>query len=305
MRRLLRLLLVSLVVSGCGSAGQSSNPSADPTASSPSPAASAAASPSSDGLSPSPTVQPSPTTSGDLAIESVAEVVTDDLRVRSAPGASDPSTRLEPLLTRGTKLYVVDGPVGASGYAWYEVLTFDLDLTPLGDDIDQVQVEDGWVASRDKSGEPWLLAADPHCPPTPTSVDDLVAIDGVTALACFGGKPLTVSARILDCESSPELSEEYCGVDTGGEAYEPTWFDGKSKFLIPEDGAFDRDSIMTLHADPLQTYPDPLPYGVPVTVTGMFGHPAASACTVYHYFKNDTPSVHCRQVFAVTAVTPR
>ena len=100
-------------------------------------------------------------------------------------------------------------------------------------------------------------------------------------------------------------SEEWCGVDTGSEAFEPAWFDGKSQFLVPEDGTIERGSVMALHADPLQTYPDPLPIGPPVDVTGMFGHPAASACTVYHYFKDNTPSVHCRQVFAVTAIAPR
>ena len=67
---------------------------------------------------------------------------------------------------------------------WYEVLTFDRDLTPLGDGIDEIAVENGWVASQDKDGEPWLQAAQLDCPPTPTSVGDLLALDGVTALAC-------------------------------------------------------------------------------------------------------------------------
>ena len=62
---------------------------------------------------------------------------------------------------------------------------------------------------------------------------------------------------------------------------------------------------MDLHVDPLGSYPDPMPYGVPVNVTGQFDHPAASACTVYHYFKDNTPSVYCRMVFAVTGVTTR
>jgi hypothetical protein len=131
-------------------------------------------------------------------------------------------------------------------------------------------------------------------------------MDGVTALACFAGKPLTLGARILDCEVSPELrSEMWCGPDTGGESFQPEWFDRGFAFLVPEEGSFDQDSMLEFHADPLGTYPDPLPFGVPVNVTGQFNHPAASACTVYHYFKNDTPSVHCRAQFAVTAVATR
>jgi len=52
----------------------------------------------------------------------VAEVVTDDLRVRTAPGTDDSSVVLEPLLQPGEMLFVVDGPVQASGYPWYQVL---------------------------------------------------------------------------------------------------------------------------------------------------------------------------------------
>jgi len=303
MRRLPRLALVGLVVLGCGSAGQSANPSAATTPGL-SPGAPAGASASTDGQSPS--ASPSEPASGQLALESVAEVVTDDLRVRSAPGVSDTSIILEPLLSRGKMLYVVDGPVGDSGYEWYEVLTFDVDLTPPGATIDEDIVEDGWVAAADKNGEPWIQAAAPDCQPTPTVVTDLVAMDGVTALACFGGMPLTLAARILDCESSPELRDAmWCGADTGGASFQPEWFDRGFMFLVPEEGAFDQDSMLELHADPLGTYPDPLPIGVPVNVTGQFNHPAASACTVYHYFKSDTPSVHCRAQFAVTAVATR
>lgn len=305
MRRLASLVLVGLIVVGCGSADQSSGPSS-PAIPGTSPSASAGTSASSDGSSPSPVAAPSPTASGQVALESVAEVVTDDLRVRSAPGVSDTSIVLEPLLQPGTKLYVVDGPVGASGYEWYEVLTFDVDLTPPGDTVDEEIVEDGWVAAADKSGEAWIQPASPACPPAPTVVNELVAMDSVTALACFGGKPLTLGARILDCQKSPELrSPMWCEADTGGESLQPEWFDRSFAFLVPEEGTFDENSMLELHADPLGTYPDPMPYGVPVDVTGQFNHPAASACTVYHYFKNDTPSVGCRAQFAVTAVATR
>ena len=60
--------------------------------------------------------------------------------------------------------------------------------------------------------------------------------------------------------------------------------------------------MLELHDDPLGSVPEPLPFGVRVTVTGQFNHPAASACTAYHFFVNYQPSVHCRTVFAVTDV---
>jgi hypothetical protein len=299
MRRLIRAALVALVALGCGSTGPSVSP---PTSSPPS-----AVPTVPSGLpSPSPEVSPSASTSGDLALETVAEVVTDNLRVRSAPGVSDNSIVLEPLLQPGTRLFVVDGPVGASGYEWYEVLTFDVDLTGPGDSVDEEVVEGGWVAAADKGGEPWVEPAALECPAAPTTVADLVGMDGVTALACFGVKPLTLGARVLDCQESPELrGADWCGVDTGGPSFEPEWFDRTFSFLVPEDGSFDPGSMLELHADPLGTYPDPLPYGVPVDVTGQFNHPAASACTIYHYVKNNVPSVHCRTLFAVTAIASR
>lgn len=60
--------------------------------------------------------------------------------------------------------------------------------------------------------------------------------------------------------------------------------------------------MMELHADPLGTYPDPLPLGAPVHLTGQFDHPAASACTQTHFFVNAAPSVYCRTIFAVTTI---
>ena len=234
----------------------------------------------------------------------MAEVVTDDLRVRTEPGTSDDSTLLEPLLQPGTKLYVVDGPVGDSGYSWYRVMTFDVDLSAPGDTVDEPIVVDGWVAVADTNGEPWVQTAEMDCPAAPSTVQELVAISGLTALACFGDAPMTVDARVLDCQASPELqNEDYCGLETGSAVYQPSWFDRSLQFLVPPEGAFNHnDSMLELHQDPLGTAPDPLPYGEPVTVTGQFNHPAASACTMDWYFVNDAPTVYCRAVFAVTAI---
>jgi len=304
MRRLLLLGLLGSIVLGCGTAGVSPGSSAAVTDPAPSAAATVAPSPSTIGQSPSPSVGPSPATAGELALESVAEVVTDDLRVRTEPGTDDETTLLEPVLPRGTKLYVIDGPVGASGYRWYQVLTFDVDLSAPGDGVDEPTVEEGWVAVADTTGEPWVQAAAMDCPGTPSTVQELVALDGVTALACFGGTPLTLDARILDCQTSPELTnEDYCGLATGSAAFQPGWFDVSLAFLVPPDGAFNHDdSMLELHLDPLGTAPDPLPIGVPVRVTGQYNHPAASACTMDWYFVHDAPTVYCRTVFAVTSV---
>ena len=92
-----------------------------------------------------------------MTVGDVAVTVVDGLRVRSKPRVSDDSHKYEPLLPVGTPLYVLDGPVSASGYAWYEV-------APLG----SRSLPQGWVAAAGRSSEPWLAGGDFSCPPVPT-----------------------------------------------------------------------------------------------------------------------------------------
>ena len=311
MRGVLGLGLVGVLVLGCGSAGQSESPSSAESGPAASPAASIGAAASIDGQSQTPSVEPSPSSDasplppGDLAVGSVAEVVTDDLRARTEPSTNEGSIILEPLLPRGAKLYVVDGPVGASGYRWYQVLTFDemVQLTTPGASGIITSLYEGWVAAADTTGEQWVQPAAIDCRGTPSTLQDLIAIDDVTALACFAGTPLTASARILDCFESPELKDnENCGGDTGGATFQPSWFDRTFSFLVPPDGFFDDRSMLPLHLDPLGSAPDPVPLGVTVSVTGQFDHPAASACRRDWYEVENARDVYCRTVFAVTEV---
>ena len=235
----------------------------------------------------------------------MAEVVTDDLRVRTGPGTGEASTILEPLLQPGTKLYVVDGPVGDSGYPWYKVMTIDptIELSPPGNAEDEPFFEEGWVAVADTTGEPWVEAAEVACPAAPSTVEELVDVDDVTALACFGDAPLTLRARVLSCFASPELeSHDFCQGRTGDIPLQPEWFDSSYQFLVPAQGPFnERDSMLEYHEDPLGTAPDPFPLGKPVSVTGQFNHPAASACA-WDWLGTVVATVYCRTVFAVTAI---
>ncbi len=80
--------------------------------------------------------------------------VSDRIRVRSQPRVSDDSIKYEPLLPTGTELFVIEGPIEASGYAWYHVAPTTLTLSNA--------VNDGWVAVADRDGTPWIaLKADP------------------------------------------------------------------------------------------------------------------------------------------------
>ena len=80
--------------------------------------------------------------------------VTDDLRVRSDPGLT--GERYE-LLPTGTRVWVIDGPVVAADYEWFQVVAPSIDV---GDGVPRV----GWVAASDHGAEPWLERAAVDCP---------------------------------------------------------------------------------------------------------------------------------------------
>ena len=82
-----------------------------------------------------------------LSPGTAAITITDNLRVRSLPVVADTSKRLE-LLDNGTRMFVLDGPVVASGYTWYQVAVPA--IRPVGG-----QPRVGWVAIGSKNGEQW------------------------------------------------------------------------------------------------------------------------------------------------------
>ncbi len=95
----------------------------------------------------------------------VTTLADEGLRVRSEPRVSDDSEKYDPLLPPGTQLYVLDGPVSASGYAWYEVVPLTSRTLPSG-----------WVASASRDGDPWIAAGVFDCPPVPTDFRSLEAL---------------------------------------------------------------------------------------------------------------------------------
>ena len=218
-------------------------------------------------------------------VGSVVTTLADDgLRVRSEPRVSDDSLKLEPLLPLGSQLYVLDGPVSASGYAWYQVV-------PLA----SRNLPSGWVASADRDGEPWIAADAFDCPSLPTDFRSLAALSPGVGLACFPRVPITAEARLISCN---------CDID--GSSYTPHWFflgSGSPDLLVdpgvttvPSDSA----DWFVLNLDPTGEHPDVLPIGEVVEVRGIFDHPAASSCTRTDMDGEPVSNPGCRLEFAVT-----
>jgi hypothetical protein len=287
-RRTVIVLLSTVVfMAGCSSSSASLAPS-PPT----SPAAA-----STETLAPTVTLSPtagatarptaiaaSSTTASKTLVDTAVVTVADGVRVRSQPRVSDDSFEYEPLLPLGTPLYVLNGPVAASDYTWYEVVP-----------LTSRTLHSGWVATASRSGEPWLAARDFACPPMPTDLGSLRALPSSVGLACFPRVPISVHARLIECN---------CEMD--GPAYSPGWFglgSGGKLLVDPEVTRPPADAArwFILELDPAGQHPDVLPMGEVVEVTGIFDHPAAAACTG-NVGVDDAPipTQDCRLQFAVT-----
>jgi hypothetical protein len=289
---LLVLVLASLALGACGSspaARSDGSMASSPSFTTPSPSDTVTSSPPA-----TPSMTPGAVGSGaatsqptSLVGSIVATLADDGLRVRSAPRVGEDSDLMEPLLPLGTQLLVLDGPMSASGYAWYDVVPLTSRNLPSG-----------WVASASRDGEPWVATADFDCPPVPTDLAALAALPPGVGLACFPRRPITVEARLVECN---------CDADGGW--FEPSWFfagSGSPNLLVDPKAVEPPDAVddwFVLNLDPGGEHPDVLPIGQVVEVTGMFDHPAASGCTLTGMDRAPAPSQGCRLEFAVTRLS--
>lgn len=287
-QRLIALMGAVAMLAGCSTSIGSASPAQSP---SPSPVASLA-----ESATPSAATSPeasraaasSPTATA-VTIDSAATTVVDGVRVRSAPRVADDSIKFEPVLPLGTQLYVLDGPVNASGYAWYEVVPLTSRTLPSG-----------WVASADRDGEPWIEAVSFDCPPVPTDFRSLGALPPAVGLACFPRVPINVTARVIGCN---------CDVD--GPGYAPAWFSlgaGSGEMLVEPNITRPPANVADwfwLSLDPAGQHPEVLPVGEIADVTGVFDHPAAASCTRTEMDGEPHPSQDCRLMFAVTKLITR
>jgi hypothetical protein len=224
-----------------------------------------------------------------LAVVNVAE-----LNVRVKPSTS--ADLLHPYgvttpLPRGSRVFVVDGPVKADGYRWYVVgLSADL-LAPVG-----------WV-SAGASGDMWLRADDATCPGT--DVASIAELSPIQRLACFRSKSLTFEARQVTAPEDAGFGG-VCETEPG----QPSFLVCESYDYVQSDG--DPEASLLLHFDP-ETGIEPTGLADPGTtgsllrIRGHFNDAASRACAT----DTDPTSLDnwelwlgCATLFVVEAVEP-
>jgi len=217
-------------------------------------------------------------------------VATDGLRVRRLPTVGEESERLEPTLPVGVPLYVVDGPVAADGYAWYQVQPYGAD-EPL---------PFGWIAAGSRDGEPWIEQYRLGCDSVPLSPEGLASGESLEHLFCsipsenenvpipdpeVEGHVSCVFANVDYMISGPEWIEvdRYCEFQTEAGSF---WLYGKPLTALLDEGAVDGRYL----------------------VVGHFDDPGASECRSTGG-DGDAPDpaqvvLSCRTHFVVTEATP-
>ena len=235
-----------------------------------------------------------------LAPDTIAEVVSGRLRIRSAPRVADDSIKHEPLLDVGDRLLVLDGPVVASDYEWYEVMAWRPGNLYASWPI-------GWVARGDHDGSPWLRPSANPCPTEAVTMEVVEALHPQERVACLGDRPLRLRAYVSgDGASVPCAPEPETACIDG-----PAWLTGYGGWTAGADTSVDTPSIggPPLAIDPDGAVPpSALPAGGMVDLEGAFDHPAARECRAGAAGPGALPlsasaaRLGCRARFVVTSV---
>ena len=208
------------------------------------------------------------------------------------PTVDESSKRFEPLLGAGVPFYVVDGPVFADGYAWYQV-------DPYGGDA---PLPFGWVAAGSREGDAWIKQYLDGCDSMYPHVEDLGTEPAQQSLYCHGVQ------MPGDIELTGNL---FCDLgDIEGLHSGPDWieFDRYCELRAPDWNIHDGISLRIWG----QAATSLLEQGNPVegryTVVGHFNDPASRSCEAGGLDGDaQDPAeavLFCRMQFVATEVTP-
>jgi hypothetical protein len=288
--RLIIIATTTVMLSGCATQSEASR----------SAGASAESHPASATPLIAPSVRATPTaettTAEDLSLQpdDVAQVVTTDLVVRSAPGVSAESEIYPEVLNEPTLLYVVDGPVTADGFDWYLVEPFSRNACVA---VCPARPPFGWVAQTGTDGEPWIALAALDCPAS--EVGDIGSLSPTARLACYGDDTLVLEGTLGSCYAAEvPIALLQTGCD-----------------IRPVEGEEPGTLTWTLTVRPGNGVDIPMEQpGVRITVTGHFDDASASSCQWPEGFNDaiGNPGVEppapqavillCRQEFVVTDI---
>lgn len=306
-------LLIGLalaVAAAVGGVFESRPPVGLPRADAPGPSASPATARSSGTPAASPGRSVATGGAGGIALpaDTIATVVTANLRVRSAPRVADDSIRFEPLLQPGDLLFVVQGPVVADDYEWYEV-------RPIGTAGSRpwTSLPSGWVARADHDGEPWVAAVpEPPCPTGAVDVALLARMHPLERVACFGDRPLSFRAVVGGgppagaCDPPQDGSGAACVAGPAWLAGTGGWQAGASTQLAT--GSSTSGPRLAIHPSGAVSAGQ-LPAGRAVELEGAFDHPAAADCRPGQasgaaVLSAEEAVLRCRAVFVVSGAVP-
>jgi hypothetical protein len=240
-----------------------------------------------------------------LQPDTIAEVVSNNVRIRSQPRVADDSIKYEPLLKTGDRLFVIAGPVAVQDYEWYQVAAWRPSAASPAWPV-------GWVVRADHDGTPWVRTATGiGCPAAP-SVDVVIDMHPYEALACYGDQRLALRAYVAG-----GLPTDGCAAGGAGPpcVTGPAWLAGTGGRTASVDAtpvvASGAPAALRLAFDPdgAAAAAD-LPAGRMVVIEGAFDHPRASACaagggrSTGSLLTDEEAVLRCRTRFVLSRATP-
>ena len=234
-----------------------------------------------------------------LDADAIAQVITDDLVVRSLPEISDQSTIHPTYLQRGQLAFVLAGPVAADGFEWYHVVPFD--RCPTCSDTPGTSLPPiGWVAAGAADGEEaWIAPFAEEC--TDPQSDPISWRPGFIALACLGDRELVVEGEMVACagvvtgsRTPAWLAEGLCELTPPG--FDPTEGGGIGPGNVSFAISPDASGSLAAH-------------GTFIRITGGLDHADAVTCAEAPGF-SDPPTppqvvvLKCRATLVATRIEP-
>jgi hypothetical protein len=193
----------------------------------------------------------------------------------------------------GIRYGVLGGPISHAGYEWYLVESQHGTSYPP---------ELIWIPSTDGI-RPLVRVVDATCPEGHPSVVELLAMQPLERLACFGGDEVVLDPAIAELAADDGNVSEIDGT--------PDWLARFSLWrLFGAGGPDGLDGSLPIAIAP--SLGDAIPTGTWLSVRGHFDDPAAAGCQRTYPAEWGLPSephavqvLQCRELFVVTGIEPR